>query len=121
MIEKIFLDGSDWEADYFLSEKEYLRWRGQHRALRNMLRSSAQSAGFVRGEAAPGAMTGTVPGCDRTFLLENGRCADPYFARNLEHTAYAERYSWAFRKRFTVPGDMTASQLLKLIEQSAEL
>ena len=103
MIEQIYLDGNDWEADYFLSEKEYLRCKGWHRTLHNMLRNCAQSAGFVRGDDAPGAMTGTIPGCDRTFLLENGLCDDPFFARNLEHTSYAEKYSWAFRKRFTIP------------------
>ena len=111
MIEQINLDGNDWETDYFLPEKEYLQCKGWHRTLRNMLRSSAQSSGFVRGDAAPGAMTGTVPGCDRTFLLENGLCADPYFARNLEHTSYAEKYAWAFRKRFTVPARWRGKRL----------
>ena len=103
MTETIKLDGRDWEADYFLSGKEYARWKSRPRALRNMLRNCAQSAGFVRGDEAPGAMTGTVPGCDRTFLLENNLCEDPYYARNLEHTSYAEQYSWAFRKRFSIP------------------
>ena len=99
----MYLDGADWEADYFLAAKEYSRWKGKTRALRNMLRNCAQSAGFISGDDAPGAMTGTIPGCDRTFLLENEQCTDPYYARNLEHTCYAEKYSWAFRKRFTVP------------------
>ncbi len=103
MIEKIYLDGNDWEAEYFLSEREYYQWKGWHRTIKNMIRNCAQSAGFVRGDAAPGALTGRVPGCDRSFLLENGECRDPYFARNLEHTEYSEKYSWAFRKRFTVP------------------
>ncbi|MBE6378758.1 MAG: hypothetical protein E7051_08085 [Lentisphaerae bacterium] len=105
MIYKMCLDGRDWEADYFLSEREYYQWKGRHRTLFNMMRNCAQSAGFVRGDECPGTMTGTVPGYDRTFLLENGECEDPYFARNLERTKYAEDYSWAFRKRFTVPAE----------------
>ncbi len=107
----IILDGSDWEADYFLSEAQCNAWRNRSRNLHNMLRSDAGRAGFVQGEPAPWALTGTVPGCDRTFLLENGQCEDPYYARNLEHTAYCENYSWAFRKRFTVPESWRGSRV----------
>ena len=103
MNDVIYLDGNDWEADYFLPEQQYFKWTGVHRTIFNMFRNSAQSAGFVSGDVAPGAMTGTVPGCDRSFLIENGQCEDPFYARNLEHTVYAENYSWAFRKRFTLP------------------
>ena len=100
---RIDLAGNDWEADYFLSEAQYNAWRNRSRNLQDMLRSDAGSSGFVRGADAPWAMRGTIPGCDRTMLLENGLCADPFYARNLEHTHFAERYSWAFRKRFFVP------------------
>ncbi|MCI5779648.1 MAG: hypothetical protein MR051_07555 [Lentisphaeria bacterium] len=100
---RISLAGNDWEADYFLSEAQYNAWRSRSRNLQDMLRSDAGNSGFVRGAEAPWAMRGTIPGCDRTILLENGVCADPFYARNLEHTRFAEKYSWAFRKRFSVP------------------
>ncbi len=108
---KINLDGNGWEADYFLSEDQYNSWRSRSRNLENMLIDSALSSGFVRGAAAPGAMRGAIPGCDRTFLLENGSATDPFFGRNLEQTEWAEKHSWAFRRTFRVPDHWRGSRV----------
>ena len=108
----LLLDGNDWEADYFLTHEDFNTWKSSPRKLYNMLRNSAISSGFVIGADAPGAMKGTIPGTDRTFLIENGECEDPYYARNLEKTEYSEKYSWAFRKRFTAPTEWKNKRLL---------
>ena len=108
---QISLDGAGWEADYFLSEAQYMAWSSRSRNLHNMLRSCAQRNGFITGGAAPGAINGTVPGCDRTFLLENGLIDDPFYARNLEHSSWAEKYSWAFRKSFEVPASWQGNRV----------
>ncbi len=100
---QIILDGSDWEADYFVDTETFNAWKSSPRNLHNMLRSSAASSGFISGAVAPGAMAGTIPGCDRTFLIENNCCNDPFYGRNLEHTEFAEKYSWSFRKSFAIP------------------
>ena len=99
---KISLDGI-WESDYFLGDDQYFAWKSNGRCLNQMHRDCAGSSGFITGKKVPSAMKGHVPGCDRTFLLENGLCEDPYYGRNLEHTGYCERYSWAFRKTFSIP------------------
>ena len=68
---KISLDGI-WESDYFLSDDQYFAWKSNGRVLNQMHRDCAGSAGFLMGKKVPTAMQGHVPGCDRTFLLENG-------------------------------------------------
>lgn len=97
------LNGSDWEAQYFLSEEQFSTWSGRSRNLENMLLDSSRSAGFVSGAEAPDALKGTVPGCDRTFLLENHQMEEPYYGRNLERSSWSEKAAWSFRKWFTVP------------------
>ncbi len=99
----VTLNGSDWEAQYFLSDEQFYDWSGRPRRLENMLMDSARSSGFLSGAEAPGALKGTVPGCDRTFLLENQQIEEPYYGRNLERSVWAEKAAWSFRKRFTVP------------------
>ena len=99
---KISLDGI-WESDYFLGDDQYFAWKSNGRCLNQMHRDCAGSSGFITGKKAPSAMKGHVPGCDRSFLLENGLCEDPYYGRNLEHTGYCEQYSWAFRRTFSIP------------------
>ena len=99
---KISLDGI-WESDYFLGDEQYFAWTSNGRCLNQMHRDCAGSAGFIMGKKASSAMRGHIPGCDRTFLLENGLCEDPYYGRNLEHTGYCEQYSWAFRRTFSIP------------------
>ena len=109
---RIILDGSDWEADYFLSMDAYTSWTGRGRSLQNMLRLSAQAAGFHTGAPMPDAIKGTIPGCDRTFLLENGLCDEPYYGRNLEHTEWTEKYAWGFRRTFKVPKEWNGSRVI---------
>ena len=99
---KISLDGI-WESDYFLGDEQYFAWTSNGRCLNQMHRDCAGSAGFIMGKKDSSAMRGHIPGCDRTFLLENGLCEDPYYGRNLEHTGYCEQYSWAFRRTFSIP------------------
>ena len=100
--ETILLNGPDWEAQYFISEEQFTFWNSKGRNLENMLLDSPISSGFILGKECPGTLTGHVPGCDRSFLMENGLIPDPYFGRNLEQSAWSERASWAFRKTFTV-------------------
>ena len=110
-MEKILLDGI-WEGDYFLSLDDYAKTRTP-RVLHQMGRESAMSSGFIAGKPLPWVMKGHIPGCDRSFLKENGQCtADPYFGRNLEFTRFSENYSWAFRKFFTVPENWKNRRIL---------
>ena len=101
---KMYLDSSDWEADYFISSDQFRDCRNNPRNLDNMLMECAVHSNFVRRNIfMPGLLRCTIPGCDRTVLLENGRLRDPYYARNLDESRWAENYSWAFRKSFRLP------------------
>ncbi|MBR7121444.1 MAG: hypothetical protein IKC94_04305 [Lentisphaeria bacterium] len=102
MMEKISLDGI-WEGDYFISGAQRSAWGNNCRVVEQMLRESAMSSGFFSGAEAQWALKGTIPGCDRTFLLENGLIPDIYYGRNLELSYFSEKHSWAFRKKFTIP------------------
>ncbi len=109
------LDGSDWEAGYFISESEYDLWTKRTRNLHNMLMDSARAAGITSLDGAVGdLMSATVPGCDRTVLLENGEIDDPYYGRNLERSSWSEKKSWAFRKRFRLAPEMGAMEQIRL-------
>ena len=110
----IILDGPDWEADWFQTEEIRRAWNEHPRNLRGQLMESAYSSGFITG-AATGAMRGNVPGCDRSFLLENGRIQDPYHGRNLEMSRWAEQYEWGFRKIFRVPDSWKKFRSVRLI------
>ena len=68
---KLYLDGPNWEADYFISGKKEEAWRANGRYIDQMFMESAVSAGFCDG-TAPATLHGRIPGCDRTMLLENG-------------------------------------------------
>jgi len=97
----LFLDGNDWYADYFRPERDM---GGGVFQIHNMLMDSTRSSGFLRSDRAPeGALRATVPGCDRSVLLENGEIDDPYFGRNMERSRWSEQAEWAFRKEFTLP------------------
>lgn len=97
------LDGNDWEADYFISSEQFRDCRNNPRNLDNMLMECAVNSNFVRRNTfMPGLLRCTIPGCDRTVLLENRRIRDPYVGRNLVESKWAEDYSWAFRKSFTL-------------------
>lgn len=116
---RLILDGNDWRADYYLPEK-----RHEETALAGhldgMLLDSARSAGIIGPGAPPaGSFHATIPGCDRTILLENGEIADPYFGRNLEHSRWSETMEWAFRKDFMLPKSMQACRGYRLVLRSA--
>ena len=102
MMEKILLDGI-WEGDFFISGAQRSAWGSNCRVVEQMLRESATSSGFASGQSTPWAMKGHIPGCDRSFLLENGMISDIYFGRNLELSGFSEKHSWAFRRSFTIP------------------
>ncbi len=103
---EIVLDGNDWEVDYFITNEEYLGWKQNGRHIHRMLMDNAGSSGFITpGAGYAGAMRGTVPGCERTVLRENGKIDDPYVGRNLDTTRWVEDFCWGFRKRFRVPPD----------------
>ena len=100
----MLLDGKDWEADYFISLQNYKDWKVNPRLQHNQLMDSVYFADFARPEYdGAGCLRGTIPGCDRTFLEENGLIDDPYFGRNLDRTRWAEEHAWAFRKKFLLP------------------
>lgn len=68
---KMLLDGNDWEADYFISSEQFRDCMNNPRNLDNMLMECAVNSDFVRRNAfMPGLMRCTIPGCDRTVLLE---------------------------------------------------
>ena len=112
---KQLLDGSDWEAGYFISEKEYDSWTKRTRNLHNQLMESARAAGFTMPEGSVGdLMKATVPGCDKTVLLENGLIEDPFRGRNLEHSSWSEKHSWGFRKKFHLSPEMASMRQIRL-------
>ncbi len=112
---KIILDGNDWEVDYFIGTEEYLGWKQCGRQIHRMLMDNGTSSGFVTPDAEyAGAMRGTVPGCERTVLWENGRINDPYMGRNLDSTRWVEDYCWGFRKRFRLNGNWKDCRQLML-------
>ena len=122
---KFYLDGCDWEADHFISLEEHVKWRDSGWVLHNMLLDHAAGAGFVNPDKpCKAAYTATIPGCDRSVLLENNVIADPYYGRNLEHSRWAENMSWAFRKRFVLPEEIKNKKRFQIhfcgIDYSAE-
>lgn len=112
---RFYLDGDDWEADYFASDEDNARWRNNCRRIQNMYLDNAGSAGFCDPEApCRAAFRGRVPGCDRSMLLENGVIPDPFFDRNLDRSRWSENFSWAFRRRFRLPPDMRDKKRIQL-------
>ena len=121
---RLYLDGPNWEAEYFISGEKEEAWRSNGRYIDQLFMDSAVSAGFCDG-TAPATLHGRIPGCDRTMLLENGIIDEPYMGRNLEHSRWSERYSWGFRTRFNLPSEMQSAKHLTLvlrgIDYSAEI
>ena len=111
-LETISLNGDDWEAQYFISRPQFNFWMGDGRNLANALLDSPLSSEFIFGKPCPGAMKGRIPGCDRSFLLENGQIPDPFFGRNLERSDWSERAAWGFRKTFVVPESWRGRRIL---------
>ena len=116
---RCLLDGSDWQAYYFLDDADYQDTRNFYN-LHNMLMDSAGSAGFhaQSSDVSSYAYKATVPGCDRTVLEENGEIKDMYFGRNLERTEWSEKKGWAFRKEFILPEKMRNDAGIYLTFQS---
>lgn len=111
---KLYLDGSDWLAGYFLPESEYQATKTVGH-IDNMLMDSARSSGFLNRTRRPGgALRASVPGCDRTVLLENGEIDDPYYGRNMERSRWSEAKEWAFRKDFSLPAEWKDCRKLTL-------
>ena len=101
---RMLLDGCDWQADYFIAHENYKKWVSNARLQHNQLMDSVFTSDFIKPDYdGAGCLTGTIPGCDRTFLEENGLSEDTYFARNLEKTRWVENHAWAFRKKFFLP------------------
>ncbi len=104
---RFYLDSDNWEVDYFISGCDYRQWVSTGNRLHYMYLDCAQSAGFTDADnPCRAGFRGRVPGCDRSIMLENGAIGDPYFNRNVEHSRWAENFSWAFRRTFTLPCDM---------------
>ncbi|MBO4513861.1 MAG: hypothetical protein J5746_13975 [Victivallales bacterium] len=115
---RLFLDGSDWLAQYFIPQKEANKRTA--RTLKNMFMDTARSAGFVRADITPlDAMPATVPGCDRSVLLENKEIDEPYYGRNADRSRWPEEFEWAFRKEFTLPGEWRECRHISLKIHSA--
>ncbi|MFA6930235.1 MAG: hypothetical protein WCT05_07910 [Lentisphaeria bacterium] len=109
------LDGPDWQAGYFLSEKEYDNWKRRSRTLQHQLLDSARSAGITSPDGAKGnLLPASIPGCDRSVLLENGLIPDPFYGRNMHTSSWSEKYSWAFRKCFKIPKELHSARQLRL-------
>ena len=114
---RFLLDGSDWLADYFRPESDRSEVATR---LNNMLMDSARSSGFLSTDRVPeGAFRATIPGCDRSVLLENGEIDDPYFGRNMERSRWSERAEWAFRKEFSLPEEWRNCRQIRLIFHGA--
>ncbi len=114
---RFFLDGKDWQAGYFCAEG------GQNAnptQINNMLMDTAASSGFLSMDSAPeGVFSATIPGCDRSVLLENGEIDDPYYGRNMERSRWSEHAEWAFRKEFTLPKEWQNCKSVRLIFRCA--
>ena len=99
------LNGNDWEAGFFIStEDDNLQATSPH-TIENMSMQGAVAANFIGlpGRAlAQADYRATIPGCDRSVLMENGEIGDIMYGFNLERSVWAESKSWAFRKHFYI-------------------
>ena len=112
---RYYLDGSDWEADYFIPDEDCCRWQMAPWNLHNMLLDNASGAGFADPDAnIPASYRATVPGGDRSVLLENGVISDPYYGRNMDHSRWSEKAAWAFRKSFVLPENIREKERFQL-------
>ncbi len=111
------LDGNDWLAGYFCPDGGLGTAPTQ---INNMLMDSAVSAGFLSMDSTPmGVFKATIPGCDRSVLLENGEIDDPYYGRNMERSRWSEHAEWAFRKEFTLPEEWRNCRTVRLVFRCA--
>ncbi len=115
---QMFLDGNDWKVQYFVSQIEAKTRPNPH--IKNMFMDTTRSAGFIRANVdVQDFMPATVPGCDRSILLENGEIDDPYFGRNADRSRWPEEFEWAFRKEFTLPEEWKNCRQITLKLHSA--
>ncbi len=115
---QMFLDGSDWKVQYFISQHEVNTRNVPN--IKNMFMDTARSARFILAEEDPqGYLPATIPGCDRSILLENGEIDDPYYARNADRSRWPEQYEWAYRKEFTLPEEWKSCRTITLKIHSA--
>jgi len=115
---RMFLDGNDWQADYFMPQAELANRKP--RTIYNMFMETARTSGFIRASQEPqGVMRATIPGCDRTVLMENGEIDDPYYGRNADRSRWSEKAEWAFRKEFTLPEEWKNCRHISLIFHGA--
>ncbi len=115
---QMFLDGNDWKVQYFISQQEVNTRNTPH--VKNMFMDTARSARFILAEEDPqGYLPATIPGCDRSILLENGEIDDPYYGRNADRSRWPEQYEWAYRKEFTLPEEWKSCRTITLKLHSA--
>ena len=112
---KQLLDSNNWEAGYFISEKEFDLWTKRSRNLNFQLLQSARETGFTFPGGSQGdLMNATIPGCDKTVLLENNMITNPYYGRNLEHSSWSEKRAWAFRRTFQLDDELKNSKQIRI-------
>ena len=114
---RFLLNGSDWEAGFFISTEEDNKHAQCSSIIENMSMQGAVSAGFIGLPGislAQAEYRATVPGCDRSVLMENGEIDDVMYGFNLERSSWAEDKSWAFRKRFMLPEELRNAQRLRI-------
>ncbi len=111
------LNGNDWEAGFFISTEDDNQQAQCSHIIENMSMQGAVTAGFIGLPGIPMSQAeyrATVPGCDRSVLMENGEIGDIMYGFNMERSVWAENKSWAFRKRFMLPDDLRAAQRLRI-------
>ena len=114
----MFLDGDDWKVQYFVPQREVNTRNIPN--IKNMLMDTARSSRFILADEEPqGYLSATIPGCDRSILLENGEIDDPYYGRNADRSRWPEHYEWAYRKEFTLPEEWKKCRTITLKLHSA--
>ena len=111
------LNGNDWEAGYFISTQEDNQHAQNSSIIENMNMNGAVSANFIglpNMKLMKAELKATIPGCDRSVLMENGQIDDIMYGQNLERSSWAEYKSWSFRKRFMLPEELQNCQRLRI-------
>ena len=73
---RFLLNGNDWEAGFFISTEADNQQTMSPHTIENMSLQGAVAANFIGlpglGELCQADYKATVPGCDRSVLMENG-------------------------------------------------
>jgi len=113
---RLLLNGSDWRANHFLPERLARTGGG----IDGMLMQSSKQSDVCWCKNPPADMLpATVPGCDRTVLLENNLINDPYYDRNTLYSLWSEDVEWCFRKDFVLPEEWAQNRRTELVIHSA--